>query len=415
MKKENKTVRGLLKKLGICLVAGSMIGSVISAPGIVSAQELPTGGHWETINQIKASDFAAATHGNCNYYSVGNTATTTSTNGKYRVERVSRDWNRYPDLTIKPEDANGITIKKTKSDWSTTDVSQGLHAGTDYWAWLNSSKCSVFYIQHKWGSGKWNDWTDSGSGIRFGGIYADLDGGVQVGDKIRITAKVFPTSEAIYDFNGNDNASSYEANRRNYSQSADLDKTLKSNAEKTMRELYPTAPETEVMNLWLCNDDYAKNDPESGKPATTQNIKFDQWNDVVLEYTVDETNRSVDSVRLDARDRSKSGACNYPSATITYYGGVKVEKYVEPTGSYTIADGSMTGNVTAAVTDDAKMVIAAYSGNEMVGAAIKDCSAAESSYDFSIANVTAANKVIAYIWKLDNANPVLAPIPLTAN
>ena len=408
MKKENKTVRGLLKRLGICLAAGSMIGSAISAPGIVSAQELPTGNlDWETLTEVRAKDYVS----NWTAYDEKSWKSPIDSAHQYHtLERLS-DGNIMPVLTIYPSDArSSAEVIKVDENWNrTTGLYNNSGLNCDDMFWKNKDK-GVFKRSIKWTQGgTFSGFSDTSGGLRFGGIFDGKT--LNVGDKIRVKARIYPCDTVIYQNTGTwtkDSKTVFGADEWK------ADSALCDGV--TMKTAYPTAPTEMVANMWLSNSSYNDRTPKAdGTEQFVGNIKYNQWNDISFEYTVTEENKDIAGVRIDFSDRSKTSPCYYPSCRHAYFDGLVIERSAAPTGSYTIADGSMTGNVTAAVTDGAKMVVAAYSGNEMVGAAIQDCSAAESSYDFSIANVTAADKVIAYIWKLDNANPVLAPIPLTAN
>lgn len=347
-----KTRHSLVKKASSLIVAGLM--AVSALPAAVSAAETEDEqAFWMTINHIKASDFDEVFYGAHGRYKSDNPDTITSTNGKYTAERLFGDVGVYPGLSAYHNGAAAVTTHGRNDDWSDNPVEGGLRDDA-YGAWLGDDQCGAFMIKHAWngdGLGKGQMWSDPSAGIQFGGIYADVPEGIQVGDKIRITAKVFPTSAGIYTRNSTDNWT-WENNKNSFLDGTDTNAKLK-DVDSTLTDLYPTPPKTETVSLWLSGTGYAASAPEEGKPCTTTNITFDQWNDVELEYIVTEDNKDIDSVKIDAKDRTiDTLACHYPAAITTYYGGVKVERYAEPGGSYTIQDGTKWEQMNLVTMDD---------------------------------------------------------------
>ena len=347
-----KTRHSLLKKVSSLIVAGLM--AVSALPVAVSADETENGQtFWQTINHIKASDFDEVFYSAHGRYVSADPDTITSTNGKYTAERLLGDDGVYPGLSAYHNGAAGLETVGRNDDWSAKPKDGGL-VDDAYSAWLGDGQYSAFMIKHAWngvGLGKGQAWSDPSAGIRFGGIYADVAGDIQVGDKIRITAKVFPTSAGIYTHDSTDNWT-WLNNKNNFLDGSDTSKKL-NDVDKTLAEEYPTPPKTETISLWLSGTGYAASAPEEGKPCTTMNVTFDQWNDVELEYTVTEENKNVDSVKIDAKDRTIGTlACHYPAAITTYYGGVKVERFASPGGSYTIQDGTKWEQMSLVTMDD---------------------------------------------------------------
>ena len=136
------------------------------------------------------------------------------------------------------------------------------------------------------------------------------------------------------------------------------------------------------------------------------------WKEISLTYTVTEENKDVTGIGLNSDKFGSDKVAAFP--LYLYLAGVKAEKLVDDP---TQTAGTVAGTISAKIDDatDTKIVVAAYKGNELLGCDIVDADAATTKYSFSIADAYGTDKVIAYIWKLDNANPVLAPIPLTAN
>ena len=359
MKKENglkRTWQHFTKRASTLILAGAVAISIL--PMAVSAAD-ETGGtkFWQTINHIKASDFAEVFYGAHGRFISADPDTITSTNGKYTAERLLGDDGVYPGLSAYHNGAAGLTTRGRNGDWS-AKLKEGGLVDDAYSAWLGDGQYSAFMIRHAWnrdGLGQGFAWSDPSAGIRFGGIYADVAGDIQVGDKIRITAKVFPTETGIYTHDSTNNWT-WLNNKNNFLDGSDTSAKL-NDVDKTLAEEYPTPPKTETISLWLSGTGYAASAPEEGKPYTTMNVTFDQWNDVELEYTVTEDNKNVDSVKIDAKDRTIGTlACHYPAAITTYYGGVKVERYTSPGGSYTFQNGKKWEQLSQVTMDDYKEV-----------------------------------------------------------
>ena len=167
--------------------------------------------------------------------------------------------------------------------------------------------------------------------------------------------------------------------------------------------------------MWLTDSTLSPNAPNTNRPGEVyyDSIVTNQWNQVAITYTVDDYNKAVANVRIDSAIEDAEQKDPYP--LYLALAGVKAEKLVaNAEGSN---QGTVSGTISAKIDDatDTKIVVAAYKGNELLGCDIVDADAATTKYSFSIADAYGTDKVIAYIWKLDNANPVLAPIPLTAN
>ena len=181
-----------------------------------------------------------------------------------------------------------------------------------------------------------------------------------------------------------------------------------------------------TVTMWLSDKarsgDVATNGPAAdynlAKPANASetasydDMKQGEWKEISLTYTVTEGNKDVTGIGLNSDKMGSDKVAAFP--LYLYVAGVKAEKLVDDP---TQTAGTVSGTITAQIDDAAgtKIVVAAYKSNELLGCDIVDADAATTKYSFSIADAYGTDKVIAYIWKLDNANPVLAPIPLTAN
>lgn len=186
----------------------------------------------------------------------------------------------------------------------------------------------------------------------------------------------------------------------------------------------PDDPAT--VTMWLSDKarsgDVATNGPAAdynvsvpslpSETASYDDMKQGEWKEISLTYTVTEGNKDVTGIGINSDKMGSDKVAAFP--LYLYVAGVKAEKLVDDP---TQTAGTVSGTITAQIDDaaDTKIVVAAYQGNELLGCDIVDADAATTKYSFSIADASGTDKVIAYIWKLDNANPVLAPIPLTAN
>ncbi len=254
---------------------------------------------------------------------------------------------------------------------------------------------NVFKLNRAWSqqSGSWNAGMGKGapdSRINISGLFDNTK--VAVGDTVKITAWVL-------------GASMHDATTAADSMKPD---------------------DAATVTMWLSDKarsgDVATNGPAAdynlAKPANASetasydDMKQGVWKEISLTYTVTEENKDVTGIGLNSDKMGSDKVAAFP--LYLYVAGVKAEKLVDDP---TQTAGTVSGTITAQIDDAAgtKIVVAAYQGNELLGCDIVDADAATTKYSFSIADASGTDKVIAYIWKLDNANPVLAPIPLTAN
>ena len=180
-----------------------------------------------------------------------------------------------------------------------------------------------------------------------------------------------------------------------------------------------------TFSLWVAEDtsigpkeiNYNKHSVENAKEGEyiTTTVKRDQWNEVVLEYTITEENKTVSSIQMNS-DNATHNVEYYP-LTFTL-GAVKVEKYVD---DETEVAGTITGTVAAAPAAveagaDYRVLVGAYNVVDgeymMLGCNILPYEA-DSTYNFAIDNADGATEVKAYLWDFNSFEPQIVPIECT--
>ena len=339
----------------------------------IAGSDAPLGYHWETIENLNMDDFTMGTKNDWTYDA------TKTVDGRA--------------VTVSPDGA-GRKIHQGSDFYTPADIAAN-YKGTTYnmdsiTANLPSVAGDKLFLLNRALNQNGNDWAykwpSPGSAIRVKNIFDTNK--IANGEKVRISAWVYPAR--IFENYGGISANPGP------SEAADQTQATK-------------------LRMWLTDSTLSPNAPNTKRPGEVyyDSIVTNQWNQVAITYTVDDYNKAVANVRIDSAIDDAEQKEPYP--LYLALAGVKAEKLVaNAAGS---DQGTVSGTITAQIDDAAgtKIVVAAYQGNELLGCDIVDADAATTKYSFSIADAYGTDKVIAYIWKLDNANPVLAPIPLTAN
>ena len=164
--------------------------------------------------------------------------------------------------------------------------------------------------------------------------------------------------------------------------------------------------------IWLMEEGSdtvtAVNSHEPGSDAASGTMMPLEWTKISLEYVVNDTNKALNSVRID--NYTDGGV--YPQEI--YLAGVTVEKF-ENGGWYTVSEnGNASGEIyanNAGVTEGSKLMVAAYEGNTFLGCDILDINGEASP--FSVTGAANADKVCAYVWDMTTLKPQAGVIGLT--
>lgn len=242
----------------------------------------------------------------------------------------------------------------------------------------------IWYINRSWSNG----WPKSSSGARIKNIFDKSR--INEGDRIKITAWVYTsykydstTDEAVSDYTGD-----YDI------------------------RMWLSQPDEEITGNVKHNDSAPHADYTDEYTWTT--IKEKTWTPITIEYTASSYTKDVTSIRID--NCCQEGNTVWPLRMLL--AGVKAEKLVQPNGTYTITDGTVSGAFTAAFGAGAtgsqmQIIVAAYAGDTFLGCDFVDFVAGSQSYNFEIANAASATKVVAYVWDMTDIEPQRAPIVLT--
>lgn len=140
------------------------------------------------------------------------------------------------------------------------------------------------------------------------------------------------------------------------------------------------------------------------------------WNKVELVYTITEENKTISSIQINS-DNVAHTVTHFPY--ILKLAGVTVEKEIEKADQ--TKKGTITGKVALGldyeVEGGVKVLVAAYKDNMFLGCDIIDYDYA-GEYDFEIKDtlvgddVSGADKVVAYIWDMNEYQPQILPIQL---
>lgn len=357
-------------------VVGSVKVEVLGESGgnyTIAGSDAPLGYHWETIENLNMDDFTMGTKGDWTYdatKTVDGRTVTVSPDGAGKKIHQGSDFYTPADIAA---NYKGTTYNMDSITENLPSVAgdklfllnRALNQNGDDWAYK---------------------WPSPSSAIRVKNIFDTSK--ITNGERVRISAWVYPAR--IF--------ANYGGISANPGPSEASDQT-----------------QATKLRMWLTDSTLSPNAPNTKRPGEVyyDSIVTNQWNQVAITYTVDDYNKAVANVRIDSAIEDAEQKDPYP--LYLALAGVKAEKLVaNAEGSN---QGTVSGTISAKIDDatDTKIVVAAYKGNELLGCDIVDADAATTKYSFSIADAYGTDKVIAYIWKLDNANPVLAPIPLTAN
>lgn len=362
---------------------GSVKVEVLTEPG--GSYTLQSGKKWEQLSQVTVDDYEAIGEGIGGGYSYWHGKKTDNTgwlnagagNGKYGEFKTNTNAQRIHQGT-------GISEIKYESAITSAPVIPGEESIT-----------KVFKLNRGYSNqtGSWNGGAGKGapdSYINISGLFDKTK--VQVGDTVKITAWVMgsalQSAETAADTTGLDVPTTV---------------TMWLSSAKNADPVTANGPAAEYNFTKPTN---------ASETASYHDMMQGVWKEISLTYTVTEENKDVTGISLNSDKFGSDKVAAFP--LYLYLAGVKAEKQVDdPTQTV----GTVAGTISAKIDDatDTKIVVAAYKGNELLGCDIVDADAATTKYSFSIADAYGTDKVIAYIWKLDNANPVLAPIPLTAN
>lgn len=357
-------------------VVGSVKVEVLGESGgnyTIAGSDAPLGYHWETIENLNMDDFTMGTKGDWTYDA------TKTVDGR--------------TVTVSPDGA-GKKIHQGSDFYTPADIAANYKGTTYNMDSITENLPSVagdkLFLLNRALNQNGNDWAykwpSPSSAIRVKNIFDTSK--ITNGERVRISAWVYPAR--IF--------ANYGGISANPGPSEASDQT-----------------QATKLRMWLTDSTLSPNAPNTKRPGEVyyDSIVTNQWNQVAITYTVDDYNKAVANVRIDSAIEDAEQKDPYP--LYLALAGVKAEKLVaNAEGSN---QGTVSGTISAKIDDatDTKIVVAAYKGNELLGCDIVDADAATTKYSFSIADAYGTDKVIAYIWKLDNANPVLAPIPLTAN
>lgn len=357
-------------------VVGSIKVEVLGESGgnyTIAGSDAPLGYHWETIENLNMDDFTMGTKGDWTYDA------TKTVDGR--------------TVTVSPDGA-GKKIHQGSDFYTPADIAANYKGTTYNMDSITENLPSVvgdkLFLLNRALNQNGNDWAykwpSPSSAIRVKNIFDTSK--ITNGERVRISAWVYPAR--IF--------ANYGGISANPGPSEASDQT-----------------QATKLRMWLTDSTLSPNAPNTKRPGEVyyDSIVTNQWNQVAITYTVDDYNKAVANVRIDSAIEDAEQKDPYP--LYLALAGVKAEKLVaNAEGSN---QGTVSGTISAKIDDatDTKIVVAAYKGNELLGCDIVDADAATTKYSFSIADAYGTDKVIAYIWKLDNANPVLAPIPLTAN
>ena len=386
-----KRSKGLLKRAAAYLAAGTIIATML--PMTFASAEMIDGTKWETISEIKFTDFSDLTDpANSRWDPI--TATKTVDGVTYGIELIPGGASPIGNNT-------GYIYYTNSKNW-------GWDSGKDYLS--NNLPVSMSdkliwnrrcYVQS--GINKWSSPTQA---LRIKNIFGATQ--LNRGDKVRITAYV----------------NTYGTEYWNPASNAGIDPN---DAEGS---LYPST-NTANIRMWLSqNADeslgwgnyYPQNTMGMTNSAeyTRKELTKKEWGEVSLEYTINEANENVKCVRIDSGLLNESTEI-YDFPREIFVAKLKVERLVKSSGTYAIdsATGKCSGNVTTILTSEPdaasnpKVLIAAYSGNDLVGCNVKEYSDTN-SYDFEISNAAGADRVVAYLWYMDNIEPKIEAINLKA-
>ena len=378
---------GLLKKAAVYLMAGAMITAVF--PMTFASAEMIDGTKWETISNINLEGFSALPSVSENAW---NTLSSSKTDGE----------NTY-SFDVIVDRFNKGSIGFLQCSWF-NDTTNAYHFLNESLYAKTNAKTQVLQVARNYYDA-WNGYNTAAKGVRFKNIFGSTE--IKAGDRIRVTAFVNGNGTVWYDIDGkNGNGSTGKGNDGG-------------------SEAWPNT-NTAVFRMWLSDtttgsSGYYPNTPnlKASDEYTYKTVEKEKWNEVSIEYTATDYTKDVKAVRIDNVPEDTSADYSYPRNM--YVTGIKVERLVKSSGTYTIdaATGKCSGSVNTVLTaepdaaSNPKVFIAAYKGKELAGCNVKEYSST-GSYDFEISNAAGADRVVAYLWYMDNIEPKIESINLKA-
>lgn len=149
----------------------------------------------------------------------------------------------------------------------------------------------------------------------------------------------------------------------------------------------------------------------SGGNSEYNVMSADAWHTISLAYTVTAADLADNFVKIDGCAKDY----NNPYLRDWFLGSVTVEKEVDdPTSPAGVITGKVTIGVTDTVAADAdyRVLVAAYKGDLFLGCDIMNYTAL-GDYDFEIEDAIGTDKVVAYLWDMNDYEPQLVPVNLT--
>lgn len=386
--------QGLLKRIALGLTAGAMIVTML--PSTLAAAETTDGSYWKTISEINMDGFTMGTKDLWSY------SASKETDGHTVYVTASGEGSHWINQNSGFYEIQNIA-DNNKGDGTRNDGTK-VPYNMDNVVNVPEIAGKNLYLLHRgvmvWEANKYKDWVRAwpspSSSIRLQGVFDKSQ--IEAGDTIKITAWVY----AGYI------AENYKTDTKPAPEVA-LDQTAKTR-----------------LRMWLAaGDDNKVNDNKhnSSSPDITKRpneaviteIPSNEWQEISITYKADSYTKDVSSIRID----SAVADINNPYPFRLVLAGVKTEKLVQASGTYTIDDaGKVTGSVNAGINEmpsadaKAKVIVVAYQDTTFLGCSINDYTEG-GSYNFTIDNVKGANDVKAYIWYMNNTEPKIKPLTLT--
>ena len=338
---------------------------------------IDTGKKWETVSEIDFDGFADLT------YSDWNMETTETVDGHtYGLGFTNGVYHSATGLKTRSEVDSSISFPSIVKD---------------------KTNGKIALVRRKWVDVS-TGWTSPKSGFWVKNIFGP--DGVQLGDRVKITAYVYHNTPWKYD-------------GKNLAEYPDGEAT---NTASTVMWLSQAddASTTDINENFFSNNPLGMNNGAGEINIAT--TKANEWNEISLEYVIGEGNQYAEGVQICSLgvkegDEGKVVLADAPYAMpyMFYLAGLKVEKQVD-TGSGTVdaAVGTVNIDTEGIATEGSKILVAAYDGDMFLGCDILDCEAEKYNYDFVIYNAKAADSVKAYVWNMNDIEPQFTPIELTA-
>lgn len=379
--------QGLLKRIALGLTAGAMIVAML--PASIASAETTDGSYWETITDLNFTGFSELPD--------PSTSRWTSMKATKTVDGVTYGIEFMPGGSTPIGNNTGyITYESNKWGWddSLAFLSNDLPVSlNDALARIRRTCTADVYWQ----------WSGPTQALRVSNIYGANE--VNAGDRIKVTAYVNtngtqywnPVTGKGLDPNDSDLPLTKKSGVRMWL-------SQKKDDSVGLPEYYPQNP-MGMINV----EEY-----------TRQIVDKQKWCEVSLEYNINSYTKDVKAIRIDngLLDEENTSVYDYPREM--FIAKLKVEKLSPAGGTYSIDEtGKLSGSVKAGINENpsedakAKIIVAAYQDSTFLGCSISDYTSG-GSYNFEIDNVNGANDVMAYIWYMNNIEPKIRPITLTA-